>query len=68
VRRMSALSSSPDLLFGVYAFAIIGLFHTTAVVVEHSCRAVSKIVKNVDDCRLECRESHARLQNGRSSN
>jgi hypothetical protein len=63
-RRMSASGSfSFDFLLLVNAFAIIGFVHTATVVVKILCRAFAEMVWDVDDCRLNCRESHARLLN-----
>jgi hypothetical protein len=59
---MSVSGSSVEFLLLTYAFAIIGIFHTATIFIKFLCRAVAEMVKDLDDCWLECRKSHARLQ------
>jgi hypothetical protein len=60
-------SSAFELLFSNlsdprYLLSIVGGLTTSVVIVKCLVRAVTEIVRDVDDCRLACRESHARLR------
>lgn len=55
-------STPVELIYTICAFAIIGVLHTTTIVVKYVCRSLAEMVEDVDDCRLKCRTSHARLQ------
>ena len=55
-------STPVELIYTICAFAIIGVLHTTTIVVKYVCRSLAEMVEDVDDCRLKCRTSYARLQ------